>query len=167
MMNYPGRIEFLTRMHSSRMRTARTVTMGGVVRGGCGPGGVIWGGVIPGGFGPGGVWSQGGVVLGGVIWGVVPGGCGGPGGWSQGEWSRGGGPGGVSWGGCVPCDISHHAFDVTCLLPPHQLRHINSAPAYILLPGHVTCKACWDTHPPRGQTHTCKNITFANYVCGR
>ena len=51
--------------------------------------------------------------------------------------------GGLLWG--VPCDLSHHAFDVTCVLPPHQLRHINSAPAYILLPGHVTCKACWDT----------------------
>ena len=22
-------------------------------------------------------------------------------------------------------------------------------------------------HPPCGQTHTCKNITFANFVCGR
>ena len=74
---------------------------------------------------------------------------------SRGAPSRGGSPlggssilGGFSiWGG-VPCDISHHAFDVTCMLPPHQLRHINSAPAYILLPGHVTCKACWDTHPP-------------------
>ena len=76
--------------------------------------------------------------------------------------------GGSPSGGGVPCDISHHAFDVTCMLPPHQLRHINSAPAYILLPGHVTCKACWDTHPPPcGQTHICKNITFANYVCGR
>ena len=55
---------------------------------------------------------------------------------------------GAGWlllGGGVPCDISHHAFDVTCMLPPHQLRHINSAPAYILLPGHVTCKACY--HP--------------------
>ena len=32
----------------------------------------------------------------------------------------------------------------------------------------TTCKACWDTTPPpRGQTDTCKNITFANYVCGR
>ena len=30
-------------------------------------------------------------------------------------------PGGLSiWGG-VPCDISHHAFNVTCMLPPHQL----------------------------------------------
>ena len=51
----------------------------------------------------------------------------------------------VSAQGDVPCDLSHHAFDVTCMLPPHQLRHINSAPVYILLPGHVTCKACWDT----------------------
>ena len=28
----------------------------------------------------------------------------------------------------------------------------------------ITCKACWDTTPPSppcGQTHTCKNITFA------
>ena len=57
-------------------------------------------------------------------------------------------PGGSPYRGGVPCDISHHAFNVTCMLPPHQLRHINSAPAYILLPGHVTCKACWDTHPP-------------------
>ena len=60
-----------------------------------------------------------------------------------------GGPatGGACWGG-VPCDLSHHAFDVTCLLPPHQLRPTNSAAAYIVLVGHVTCKASWDTHPP-------------------
>ena len=64
---------------------------------------------------------------------------------------QGGSPSrGISIQGGVPCDISHHAFDVTCMLPPHQLRHINSAPAYIQLPGHVTCKACWDTHPPCG-----------------
>ena len=35
----------------------------------------------------------------------------------------------------------------------------------------TTCNACWDsthtTPPPRRQTHTCKNITFVNYVCGR
>ena len=42
----------------------------------------------------------------------------------------------------VPCDLCHHAFDVTCMLPPHQLRPTNSAAAYILLVGHVTCKAC-------------------------
>ena len=66
------------------------------------------------------------------------------------------------WVGSVPCDPSHHAFDVTCMLPPHQLRHINSAPAYILLPGHVTCKACWDTHPSpvNRMTDRCKNITL-------
>ena len=37
----------------------------------------------------------------------------------------------------------------------------------------ITCKACWDTPSPPptphpcGQTGTCKNITFANVVCGR
>ena len=49
--------------------------------------------------------------------------------------------------GRVPCGLSHHAFDVTCMLPPHQLRPTNSAAAYILLVGHVTCKVCWDTTP--------------------
>ena len=64
-------------------------------------------------------------------------------------------------GGGVPCDLSHHAFDVTCILSPHQLRASSYAPAYILV-GHVT-------HMPPfcGQTDTCKNITFANFVCGR
>ena len=78
-------------------------------------------------------------------------------------------PDGCLTGGGITCDLSHHAFDVTCMLPPHQLRHNNSAPAYILLPGYVPCKACWDTTPPPPprQTDSCKNITFANYVCGR
>ena len=61
----------------------------------------------------------------------------------------------VWWGACVagghawqggrawPCDLSHHAFDVTCMLPPHQLRPTNSAAPYIVLVGHVTC-----TPPP-------------------
>ena len=40
-------------------------------------------------------------------------------------------------GGWVPCDLSHHAFDVTCMLSPHQLRASSYAPAYILV-GHVT-----------------------------
>ena len=43
-------------------------------------------------------------------------------------------------GGCIPCDLSHHAFDVTCMLPPHQLRLITSAAAYIVF-GHVTTHA--------------------------
>ena len=46
----------------------------------------------------------------------------------------------------VPCDISHHAFDVTCMLSLLQLRLRSNAAAYIMLamwPG----KACWDTPP--------------------
>ena len=39
---------------------------------------------------------------------------------------------------CVLCDLSHHAFDVTCMLSQHQLRASSYAPAYILV-GHVTC----------------------------
>ena len=33
----------------------------------------------------------------------------------------------------------------------------------------ITCKACWDTTPSPhcGQTDTCKNITIANFICGR
>ena len=65
-------------------------------------------------------------------------------------------------GGCVQCDLSHHAFDVTCMLPPHQLRLIPSAAAYIVF-GHVTMHA----PPVERMTDMCKNITFANYVCGR
>ena len=47
--------------------------------------------------------------------------------------------GGHVWrGGAWPCDLSHHAFDVTCMLSPHQLRPTNSAAPYIVLVGHVT-----------------------------
>ena len=70
--------------------------------------------------------------------------------------------GGHAWllGGChVTYPIMH--FDVTCMLSPHQLRASSYAPAYILV-GHVT-----RTPPHCGQTDTCKNITFANFVCGR
>ena len=53
-----------------------------------------------------------------------------------GVWSQGG----------VPCDLSHHAFDVTCILPPHQLRLNTSAAAYILL---AHCMLGYHTpHPP-------------------
>ena len=65
-----------------------------------------------------------------------------------GVWPRGCLTQGMSDLGGVPYDLSHHAFDVTCMLPPHQLRPTSSAAAYILLVGHVTCKACWDTKPP-------------------
>ena len=64
--------------------------------------------------------------------------------------------GGVCPGG-IPCDLSHHAFDVTCMLSCHQLRLMTSAAAYIVF-GHVTCGACWNTTPPvdewsRNTTH--------------
>ena len=36
-------------------------------------------------------------------------------------------------GGCVPCDLSQNAFDVTCMLSPHQLRVNTNAAAFILL----------------------------------
>ena len=42
-------------------------------------------------------------------------------------------PGGFSIQGGVPCDLSHHAFDVTCMLSPNQLRLTNSAAAYIVV----------------------------------
>ena len=108
-------------------------------------------------------WLLGGhaCLSGGHVW--LPGGCAWlPGGhvWLPGgAWSPGGAcmlAGGVG----VPCDLSHHAFDVTCMLSPHQLRASSYAPAYILV-GHVT------RMPPCGQTDTCKNIPFANFVCGR
>ena len=64
-------------------------------------------------------------------------------------------PRGVSARG-VPCDLSHDAFDVTCMLPPHQLRPNTSAAAYIVL---AHCIMGY-TPPVDRMTHTCKNITF-------
>ena len=80
-------------------------------------------------------------------------------------------PGGCTCPGGVPCDLSHHTFDVTRMLPPHQLRPTNSAAAYILLVGHVTCKACWDTTPLPPQwteflTQASENITLPQLRCG-
>ena len=90
------------RMHSSRMCTTHSFT----VSGGACPGGVpAQGGACPGGCLPrGGCLPMGGGCLPGRVpaWGVP-------------AW-------GVPAQGGVPCDLSHHAFDVTCMLPPHQLR---------------------------------------------
>ena len=64
-------------------------------------------------------------------------------------------PGG---GGGVPCDLSHDAFDVTCMLPPHQLRPNTSAAAYIVL---AHCMLGYTTPPPVDRmTHTYENITL-------
>ena len=71
--------------------------------------------------------------------------------------------GGLPWGclpGGVPCDLSHNAFDVICMMSFHQLRLITSITAYIAF-GHMTCDTRWDTHPSLDKmTDTCKNITF-------
>ena len=146
-----------TRLHSSRMHTARALTISPsmLCEGVSAPREVsAWGGCLPrgcvysGGCLSGGVSTQGGVCSGGVCpWGVYLGGvC--PGGVSgQGvsaSWgvSTQGGVwlGGVYPGGCLPGGN-------ICLLG-----------------------VCWDTTPPlwtEWMTDTCKNITFANYVCGR
>ena len=150
-------------MHSSRMRTGRTMTVRGDVcsRGLSAPGGGgVLGGVL-GGSAPGGgvglVLGEGWVCSGGVS---APGGCllrgeargmclGGVCSWGVVSAPYGGGVCSLRWGGCVllggcaprgcllpggvQYDLSHHAFDVTCMLPPRQLRLNTSAAAYILL----------------------------------
>ena len=119
-------------MHSSRMRTARTLTVhGGCLPRGCllgGGGGCLPEGCLPRGVSAWGVFAQGGICLG---VGCLPGG--------------------------VPCDLSHDAFDVTCMLPPHQLRPNTSAAAYIVL---AHCMMGYTPPPVDRMTHTCKNITF-------
>ena len=81
-----------------------------------------------------------------------------------------GGVQGVCSGG-VPCHLSHHAFDVTCMLSLHQLRGSNNAAAYILLVGHVTCARHAGIHSPCGQTPVktlpcvvvCENNSFLHF----
>ena len=86
-------------------------------------------------------------------------------------------PGDVYLGGClpkgcvylegVPCDLSHQAFDVTCMLSLLQLRLKSNAAAYIVLVMWPD-KECWDTPPfpspptmwTEFLTHACENITF-------
>ena len=82
--------------------------------------------------------------------------------------------GGVFWGrgpaqgslprGClsrgVPCDLSHHAFDVTYMLSQHQLSVYTNAAAYIVVVGHVTQVHAGVYTPVNRMTDRCKNITF-------
>ena len=101
--------------------------------------------------------------------------------WSQGghAWLQGGGcawlwglhvwlQGGCAWlqGGCScrgglgSCDLSHHAFDVTCMLPPHQLSVSTCAAPYIVWP---RCMLGYTHAPPppvNRMTNRCKNITL-------
>ena len=44
-----------------------------------------------------------------------------------------------SRGVLLPCDLSHHTIDVTCLLSLHQLRMNTSEATFIVLLGQVTC----------------------------
>ena len=74
-------------------------------------------------------------------------------------------PKGVSAQEGVSCDLSHNAFDVTCMLSHHQLRVNTSAAAYIVLVGHVTMMHA-GIHPPVNRIRDrCKNITFPQ-LCG-
>ena len=125
------------------MRTARllpvspSIHYGGVCSGRCL---LLWGVCSQGG-----VCSKGGVCSGGcLLWGVSA-------------------LGGVCSGGCLLWGVS--ALGVV-------------APGGCLLPGGVWSKggvcsqgvcipACNGADTPRGQTDTCENITFANFVCGR
>ena len=78
--------------------------------------------------------------------------------------------GGSPLGGGVPCDLSHHAFDVTCMLPAHQLRPTNSAAAYILLVMWPAMYAGIPTPPPVERildTRFSKYYLAPNFVCGR
>ena len=68
----------------------------------------------------------------------------------------------VVGGVCMPCDLSHHAFDVTCMLSLLQLRLNRNAAAYIVL-------VMWHACPPPGQNcwHTLlKILPCPNFVAG-
>ena len=57
--------------------------------------------------------------------------------------------------GCGPGNLQG-MLGYTCPPPPRPARHAGISPAR-----HAGIP------PPRGQTDTCKNITFANFVCWR
>ena len=54
----------------------------------------------------------------------------------------------------LPCMPFHHACPLHDTCPP-----ATHAPPAMHAPHH--------THPTCGETHTCKNITFTNFICGR
>ena len=47
--------------------------------------------------------------------------------------------------------------------PLDQVPHLGTDPRHCKACWDTTCNTCWDStpRPPCGQTHTCKNITFA------
>ena len=90
---------------------------------------------------------------------------------------------------CMPPTAMHAPYNHTCppqpCTPPCNHTHPpqphtspgNHACPPATTPPRATMHAPWQPHmppgnhacplPPRGQTDTCKNITFANFVCGR
>ena len=88
-------------------------------------------------------------------------------------------PGGTCWQGGVPVqgvylpeggrprDLSHHAFDVTCMLPPHQLSVSTCAALYIVwprrMPGYTPLWTEWQTGAkilPERRQHTSSSNIF-------
>ena len=82
---------------------------------------------------------------------------------------------------CHTCPPSHHTCPpphmplvthapLACMLPCHACHPVKHAPLPCTsLAMHAPCHAAWPpchAWPPCGQTDTCKNITFANFVCG-
>ena len=135
-------IQKKTRMHSSRMRTARLlpVSLGMHCSGECTWSQGVY--LVLGVPGSGGYLPRGGMYLvrGYLVLGGVP------------------GPGGGTWPGGVPG-----------LGVPAQ-RAVYLVPGVYLVAGGCTWsrgEVPAQVLPPCGQTDTCKNITFANFVCGR
>ena len=99
---------------------------------------------------------------GGHVW--LPGGMCGLGGCMVARGGVCGCRGGCAWlpGGCMPCDLCHHAFDVTCMLSLLQLRLNRNAAAYIVL-------VMWHARPPPGKNcwhMLLKILPCPNFVAG-
>ena len=71
---------------------------------------------------------------------------------------------GVSARGVCPCDLSHHAFDVTCVLPPHPLSVNTSAAAYIVRPRCMLGYHTFSPPPVNRMTDRCKNNTVISDI---
>ena len=72
---------------------------------------------------------------------------------------------------CHVCPLPHmpptmHA-PLPCTPPPCTPPAMHTPPPCTPLPCMPPCHAPPGMHPPCGQTDTCKNITFANFICGQ
>ena len=70
-----------------------------------------------------------------------------------------------------PPGATTHAPPGSNHAPPREQPHMPPPGSnHACPPQEQPCMSPWEqqrTPPPRGQTDTCKNITFANFVCGR